>query len=127
MSLRDSSLRLGELLQRGRRRVEALRLLNVKVPSSMLERIDRLANLLPATKSEIVVALLNEGLVTAEKELQGWRPPPKPTIPKERRCIVKGCERERVAKGLCATHYQAQRRAVLSGKPSPLASENGDS
>ncbi|GBD27382.1 hypothetical protein HRbin30_02729 [bacterium HR30] len=122
--MRDPDLRLDELLQRGRRKAETLKLLNVKVPSSMLERIDRLATLLPATKSEIVVALLNEGLVTAEKQLQGWRPPPKPSIPKERRCIVKGCERERVAKGLCATHYQAQRRAVMAGKPSPIP-ENG--
>lgn len=118
--MRDPDLRLDELLQRGRRRAETLKLLNVKVPSSMLARIDRLATLLPATKSEIVVALLNEGLITAEKELQGWRPPPKPDIPKERRCTVKGCERERVAKGLCATHYQAQRRAVMAGKHAGL-------
>jgi hypothetical protein len=118
--MRDPDLRLDELLQRGRRKTEPMKLLNVKVPASMLERIDRLTTLLPATKSEIVVALLNEGLLAAEKELQGWRPPPKPTIPKERRCTVKGCDRERVAKGLCATHYQAQRRAVMAGKPSPL-------
>ncbi len=124
--MRDPDLRLDELLQRGRRRTENLKLLNVKVPSSMLDRIDRLATLLPATKGEIVVALLNEGLLTAEKELQGWRPPTKPPVPKERRCTVKGCERERVAKGLCATHYQAQRRALMAGKPAPiLVPENG--
>ncbi|MCX8073891.1 MAG: hypothetical protein N3C12_15860 [Candidatus Binatia bacterium] len=122
--MKDPAISLDELLQRGQRKTEALRLLNVKIPSSMLERIDRLSNMLPATKSEIVVALLNEGLRAAEKELRDWRPPPKPVIPKERRCVVKGCERERVAKGLCPTHYQAQRRALMAGKPSPI-SENG--
>lgn len=118
--MRDPDLRLDELLQRRRRKPEPVKLLNIKAPASVFERIDRITKMLPASKSEVVVALLNEGLEVAERELQGWRPPPKPAIPKERRCQVKGCERERVAKGLCATHYQAQRRAALAGKPAPF-------
>ena len=109
--MRNPNLRLDDLVVRGRRGREETRLMNVKVPSNVLVRIDKVAANLGATKTEVVIAILNEGLETAEDELRGWRPPPKPVIPKERRCSVKNCDREKVAKGLCATHYQAQRRA----------------
>ena len=109
----NPTLRFDDLLTRGRTGREDTRLMNVKVPTTVLARIDRVARHLGATKTEVVIAILNEGLETAESELKGWRPPPKPVIAKERQCTVKGCERERVAKGLCATHYQAHRRAHM--------------
>ena len=109
--MRNPHLRLTDLVSRGKRGREESKLMNVKVPANVLARIDRVASNLGATKTEVVIAILNEGLETAESELNGWRPPPKPVVPKERRCTVKDCDRERVAKGLCATHYQAQRRA----------------
>jgi len=111
--MRNPELRLEDLVTRGKRGREETKLMNVKVPSTVLARIDRVAASLGATKTEVVIAILNEGLDSAESELKGWRPPPKPVVPKERRCSVKGCERERVAKNLCATHYQAQRRAQV--------------
>ena len=109
--MRNPNLRLDDLLTRGKRGREETKLMNVKVPSDVLSRINRVASNLGATKTEVVIAILNEGLASAEQELKGWKPAPKPVIPKERRCNAKGCDRERVAKGLCATHYQAQRRA----------------
>ncbi len=109
--MRNPNLRLNDLVVRGRKGREESKLMNVKVPANVLARIDRVAANLGATKTEVVIAILNEGLQTAEDELKGWKPPPKPVVPKERRCTIKGCDRERVAKGLCATHYQAQRRA----------------
>ncbi len=109
--MRNPNLRLDDLVSRGKRGREETKLMNVKVPANVLQRIDRVAAHLDTTKTEVVVAILNEGLDAAELELRGWKPPPKPVIPRERRCTVKSCERERVAKGLCATHYQAQRRA----------------
>ncbi|MFN8624392.1 MAG: hypothetical protein U0587_00145 [Candidatus Binatia bacterium] len=109
--MRNPNLRLNDLVSRGRKGREESKLMNVKVPEHVLARIDRVATNLGATKTEVVIAILNEGLDTAESELKGWTPPPKPVVPKERRCTAKGCDRERVAKGLCATHYQAQRRA----------------
>jgi hypothetical protein len=109
--MRNPHLRLTDLVSRGKRGREESKLMNVKVPANVLARIDRVASNLGATKTEVVIAILNEGLETAESELKGWRPPPKPVVPKERRCTVRDCDRERVAKGLCATHYQAQRRA----------------
>jgi len=112
--MRNPNLRLNDLVTRGKKGREETKLMNVKVPANVLTRIDRVASNLGATKTEVVIAILNEGLEAAENELKGWRPPPKPVIPKERRCTVRGCERERVAKGLCATHYQAQRRAQAS-------------
>jgi hypothetical protein len=112
--MRNPNLRLDDLVSRGKRGREETKLMNVKVPATVLSRIDRVASGLGATKTEVVIAILNEGLDAAESELKGWKPPPRPTVPKERRCTVKGCERERVAKGLCATHYQAQRRANAS-------------
>lgn len=111
--MRNPEMRLEDLVTRGKRGREETKLMNVKVPSTVLARIDRVAASLGATKTEVVIAILNEGLDSAESELKGWRPPPKPVVPKERRCSVKGCERERVAKNLCATHYQAQRRAQV--------------
>lgn len=110
--MRNPSMRLDDLVSRGREGKDETKLMNVKVPSHVLSRIDRVASTLGATKTEVVIAILNEGLDTAEGELKGWRPPPKPQIPAHRRCTVKTCDRERVAKGLCATHYQAQRRAA---------------
>ena len=109
--MRNSNLRLDDLVTRGKRGREETKLMNVKVPSNVLSRIDRAAANLGATKTDVVIAILNEGLEAAETELKGWKPPPKPVIPKERRCTIKNCDREKVAKGLCATHYQAQRRA----------------
>jgi len=109
--MRNPNLRLNDLVTRGKRGREESKLMNVKVPANVLARIDKVASNLGATKTEVVIAILNEGLEAAEGELKGWKPPPKPVVPKERRCTIKNCERERVAKGLCATHYQAQRRA----------------
>ena len=109
--MRNPNLRLDDLVTRGKRGREETKLMNVKVPANVLSRIDRAAANLGATKTEVVIAILNEGLEAAEQELKGWKPPPKPVIPRERRCTIKGCDREKVAKGLCATHYQAQRRA----------------
>ncbi|HYD49961.1 MAG TPA: hypothetical protein VEB21_16505, partial [Terriglobales bacterium] len=79
--MRDPQLKLGDLLDRGKRGREQTKLMNVKVPSHVLERIDRVATNLGATKTEVVIAILNEGLESAEKELKGWRPPPKPVVP----------------------------------------------
>jgi hypothetical protein len=109
--MRNPNLRLDDLVTRGKRGREETKLMNVKVPANVLTRIDRVAANLGATKTEVVIVLLNEGLDKTDTELKGWKPPPKIVIPKERRCSLKDCAREKVAKGLCATHYQAQRRA----------------
>ena len=109
--MRNPNLRLEDLVSRGKRGREETKLMNVKVPADILKRIDRTSATLGATKTEVVIAILNEGLDRAESDLKGWKAPPKPSIPAGRRCTVKTCDRERVAKGLCATHYQAQRRA----------------
>lgn len=109
--MQNPDLRLDDLVTRGKRGREETKLMNVKVPANVLSRLDRTAKNLGASKTEVVIAILNEGLERAEVELKGWKAPPKPAIPKERRCTVKNCDREKVAKGLCATHYQAQRRA----------------
>ncbi len=110
--MRNPNLRLDDLVARGQKGHEESKLMNVKVPSNVLARLDRVAATLGTTKTEVVIAILNEGLETSERELKGWKAPPRPVVPKERRCTIKACEREKVAKGLCATHYQAQRRAA---------------
>ncbi len=110
--MRNPNLRFDDLVARGKRGREESKLMNVKVPSDVLARLDGVAAQLGTSKTEVVIAILNEGLDTAEQELKGWKAPPRPVVPKERRCTIKGCEREKVAKGVCATHYQAQRRAA---------------
>ena len=107
----NARLGLNDLVSRDASGSEVSKLMNVKVPSALLARLDALATKLRAKKTEVVIAILNEGLENADKELQGWKPPPKLVVPKDRRCTMPGCEREKVAKGVCATHYQAQRRA----------------
>lgn len=111
--MKESQLKLSDLLDRGRQAREQTKLMNVKVPTKVLARLHTVATNLGTTKTEVVIAILNEGLDAAERELKNFRPPPRPVIPKERRCTVKGCDREKIAKGLCATHYQAHRRAGL--------------
>jgi hypothetical protein len=109
--MRNDKLRLNDLVTREQHGREQSKLMNVKVPTALLARLDGVAKRLATSKTEVVTAILNEGLDNADQELKGWKAPPKPVVPKERRCKAKGCEREKVAKGLCATHYQAQRRA----------------
>ncbi len=46
------------------------RLMNVKVPASIAGAIDRLAKDLRASKTDVVVALLNEGLEAATKKIE---------------------------------------------------------
>ena len=107
----NAKLGLDDLVSRSATGPTVTKLMNVKVPTALVARIDALAAKLRVKKTEVVVAILNEGLDTADTELKGWKAPPKIVIPKARRCSIPGCEREKVAKGICATHYQAQRRA----------------
>ncbi len=109
----SAGLSIDDLMSRGKTGRETSKLMNVKVPSGILERIATVADKLRTSKTEVVIAILNEGLDRADNELKGWKAPPKPVIPKNRRCTVAGCDREKVAKGLCATHYQAERRAAM--------------
>jgi len=108
----NTKLGLDALVRRGKVGARNSKLMNVKVPTALLTRLDALAAKLRAKKTEVVVAILNEGLDTAETELKGWKAPPKAVVPKGRRCSVAACDREKVAKGLCATHYQARRRTA---------------
>ena len=109
----NPTLRLDDLANRGKTGAEATKLMNVKVPTALLERIGALAKMMRVTKTEVVIAILNEGLNTADTQLKGWKAPPMPVIPKNRRCTVAGCAREKVAKDRCMAHYQAQRRAAM--------------
>jgi hypothetical protein len=65
-----SELRIADLKNRAPARS---RLMNVKVPLHVIEEIDRLAKGLGATKTAVVVALLNEGLSAAPKAFEGGR------------------------------------------------------
>lgn len=60
-----SQLRIADLKQR---RPSGSRMMNVKVPSHQAQAIARLATELLASKTEIVVALLNAGLEIASKK-----------------------------------------------------------
>ena len=61
-----SELRIADL--KGRM-PSATRLMNVKLPAHLSDAIDRIAKRLGASKTEVVVALLNEGLNVANSEL----------------------------------------------------------
>lgn len=70
------NIRLSDLQQQGQR--TPWKLMNVKVPDTVLERIDAVAAALGCAKTAVVIALLNEGL-DAFAEQQGA------TTPKSRR------------------------------------------
>jgi hypothetical protein len=82
----------------------------VKVPTVLLAPLDGVAKRLGTSKTKVVIAILNEGLDTADEEQKGRKAPAKPVVPKERRCTRKDCGRQKAAKGLCGAHYVAQRR-----------------
>jgi hypothetical protein len=63
-------LRLRDLKQANR---PATRLLNVKVPQLILERIAQVSTQLGASKTEVIVALLNEGLNRASRVVSRTR------------------------------------------------------
>ena len=116
-----SDLRLDDL--RGRKQV-ASKLMNVKIPAEVSNRIHKVADTLKASKTEVVIALLNEGLAASSGLLKKYRIPkaagaPRPggarrgRHPAGRKCSVSGCGRAHVAKGYCANHYQAWRRGAL--------------
>lgn len=63
-----SELRLSDLRER-RKKTPDVKLLNVKVPDSVSDGIARVARELNCSKTEAVIALLNEGLAVAERRL----------------------------------------------------------
>lgn len=103
------TLRLADLKNRER---STSRLMNVKIPAYVSDAIEKVASDLGASKTEVVVALLNEGLDVASTALKGWALKVSHANAK-RVCGVKGCGRAHVAKGYCANHYQAARRGHL--------------
>ena len=105
-----AELRLNDLKRRER---SSSRLMNVKIPAYVSDAIQKVATDLGASKTEVVVALLNEGLDVAASALKGWRPAKAGIQHPGRVCNVKGCSRAYVAKGYCANHYQAARRGKL--------------
>lgn len=104
-----SDLRLNDLRKRER---AVSKLMNVKIPAHVSEAIQRVARALGASKTDVVIALLNEGLDRSAEALKGWKRPTVVLPPPKRVCSVKGCGRAYVAKGYCANHYQAVRRGV---------------
>lgn len=105
-----ADLRLVDL----RRRDKATsKLMNVKIPTHISDAIQRVARDLSASKTEVVIALLNEGLDASLQNLKGWKRPKNDLPPPKRVCSVKGCGRAYVAKGYCANHYQAARRGKV--------------
>ena len=102
-----SDLRLMDLRSRDK---TISKLMNVKIPTDVSDAIQRVARALGASKTEVVIALLNEGLDFSTAALKGWKRPKVAPVPPKRLCSVRGCGRAYVAKGFCASHYQAARR-----------------
>lgn len=102
-----SDLRIVDLRRREGGRSK---LMNVKIPTTLSDAIDRVVHELGVAKTDVIIALLNEGLDRSSEMLRGWRPKPVTLPPPKRVCTRKGCDRPYVAKGLCANHYQAARR-----------------
>jgi len=105
----STELRLRDLK---RRQPSPTRLMNVMIPAHVSDAIGYVADALEASKTDVVIALLNEGLDCAAVALKGWHRPTIVAPPPKRACRVKGCGLAHVAKGLCASHYQASRRGV---------------
>jgi hypothetical protein len=72
--LMRSELRLSDLKKR---EYSTSRLMNVKIPAYVSDAIQKVANDLGASKTEVVIALLNEGLAVAMNSLKGLQIKPK--------------------------------------------------
>jgi predicted ATPase len=68
-----AQLRIGDLKAR---QPGSTRLMNVKVPADVADAIDHLAKRLGTSKTDVVIALLNEGLAMVPEKTPGHRPPP---------------------------------------------------
>jgi len=66
-----AALRLDDLMGRGQTGPETTKLMNVKVPGAILDRLAKLARKLRTSKTEVVVAILNEGLDQSRSRTQG--------------------------------------------------------
>ena len=66
-----SELRLSDLKKR---EYSTSRLMNVKIPAYVSDAIEKVASDLGASKTEVVIALLNEGLEAASSALKNFRP-----------------------------------------------------
>lgn len=64
-------LKLDDLKERSE--IVPMKLLSVRVPVDLIQRIDDVVDLLNAGKGEVVVALLNEGLGRYDKAKSGVR------------------------------------------------------
>jgi hypothetical protein len=66
MTEERKTLRIGDL----KRRLHPApkQLMNMKIPAAMAAAIDQLAKRLGVTKTDVVIALLNEGLAVAQKK-----------------------------------------------------------
>lgn len=106
-----SNLRISDLGRRGR---TVRKLMNLQIPTQVSDAIHRVAKAMGASKTDVVIALLNEGLDRSAQLLRGWKPVKVPMPRPTRVCSVRGCNRPYVAKGKCASHYQAARRATRS-------------
>lgn len=63
-----TTLKLSDLMSRRR---SSSRLMNVKIPAEINDAIERVARDMGASKTEVVVALLNEGLSVSAVRLGG--------------------------------------------------------
>ena len=82
-----SDLRLTDLRRRDK---GTSKLMNVKIPTHVSDAIQRVAKALGASKTEVVIALLNEGLDSSTGTLKGWKRPKAVLPPPKRVCSVRG-------------------------------------
>jgi len=66
----QKNLKLNDLMSRER---NTSRLMNVKIPAYVSDAIEQVAKEVQASKTEVVIALLNEGLILSEGTLKDWR------------------------------------------------------
>ena len=66
-----SELRLNDLKKR---EYSSSRLMNVKIPMDVSDAIQKIAEDLGASKTEVVIALLNEGLAMARDSIRALKP-----------------------------------------------------
>ena len=66
-----SDLRIADLR---RRDSSTSKLMNVKIPAALSDAIDKMVGDLGVPKTDVVIALLNEGLDRSTEMLRGWRP-----------------------------------------------------
>ena len=96
----QANLRLKDLQVREK---TTSKLMNVKIPLAVSDAIHSVAKRSRVSKTDVVIALLNEALDITNLQIEGWKPPKSTASPPKKACSIEGCGKAPRRKGSAST------------------------